>query len=290
MKMQRLMHTTLLASGLLLAAGVQAQDPKPEAPADKLSYAIGLNIGMNLKAQNFEVDPSVIAQGMRDAIAGKPALTEEEARTAIMTYQQELRAKAETKRQEASKANHEAGEAFLAENAKKDGVKIKEVTLPDGKTAQLQYKVLVEGQGEIPKENHQVTVNYRGTLIDGTEFDSSYKRGEPASFPVGGVIRGWTEALQLMKPGAKWELYIPSDLAYGENAPPNIGPNSVLVFEVELLSVKPAPTPEPITSDIIRVPSAEEIKRGAKPETIKMDQIEKELQKQQQQQQQDRKK
>jgi len=266
------MHTTLLASGLLLAAGVQAQDPKPEAPADKLSYAIGLNIGMNLKAQNFEVDPSVIAQGMRDAIAGKPALTEEEARTAIMTYQQELRAKAETKRQEASKANHEAGEAFLAENAKKDGVKIKEVTLPDGKTAQLQYKVLVEGQGEIPKENHQVTVNYRGTLIDGTEFDSSYSRNQPATFGVTGVIKGWTEALLMMPVGSKWQLFIPSELAYGDQQRgPHIAPGSTLVFEIELLSTK---GPEPIVSDIIKVPSAEEMKKGAKIETLKPEDVE----------------
>jgi FKBP-type peptidyl-prolyl cis-trans isomerase FklB len=148
------------------------------------------------------------------------------------------------------------------------------------------YRVIKEGSGDSPKLADSVTVNYRGTLIDGTEFDSSEKGGKPITFRVGGVIKGWTEALQLMKPGAKWQLYIPSDLAYGPNGSgPKIGPNSVLVFDVELISVEPAPTaaitPQApsLTSDIIKVPSAEGLKRGEKIETIKPEDIEKERQK-----------
>jgi FKBP-type peptidyl-prolyl cis-trans isomerase FklB len=176
----------------------------------------------------------------------------------------------ERKKQEAAKVKA-AGEKFLADNKTKPGI----VALTNG----LQYKIITAGKGSSPKAEDSVTVNYRGTLIDGTEFDSSYKRGQPATFRVGGVIPGWTQALQLMKPGAKWELFIPSELAYGENPPPNsgIGPNSTLVFEIELLSIATPPptppTPQPITSDIIRVPSAEEMKKGAKPEVIKADQI-----------------
>jgi FKBP-type peptidyl-prolyl cis-trans isomerase FklB len=265
MNTKRLIHTTLVAAGLLLTLGLQAEDAKPEAPKDKLSYAIGLNIGMNLKAQNFQIDPEVIAQGLRDAMAGKPALTEEEARSVIMTYQQDLRAKAEEKRKEASKASREAGAAFLAENAKKDGVKVT--------ASGLQYKVITEGTGEIPKENHQVSVNYRGTLIDGTEFDSSYSRNQPATFGVTGVIKGWTEALLMMPVGSKWQLFIPADLAYGDQQRgEHIKPGSTLVFEIELLSTK---GPEPIVSDIIKVPSAEEMKKGAKIETLKPEDVEK---------------
>ena len=155
------------------------------------------------------------------------------------------------------------------------------VTLPSG----LQYKVIAEGAGDSPAAHDQVTVNYRGKLIDGTEFDSSYKRGEPATFGVSGVIKGWTEALQLMKPGAKWELYIPSALAYMERGSgAQIGPNSTLIFDVELVSVKkqePPPTPEPVTSDIIKVPSKEEMEKGAKIEVIKKEDLDKLMKEQQ---------
>ena len=164
------------------------------------------------------------------------------------------------------------GEKFLADNKSKPGV----VALTNG----LQYKVLAEGNGDSPKASDTVTVNYRGTLIDGTEFDSSAKHGgQPATFRVGGVIPGWTQALQLMKPGAKWQMFIPSNLAYGERGTAGIPPNSTLIFEIELLSVATPPppaqaaAPQPITSDIIRVPSADEMKNGAKIETIKADQI-----------------
>ena len=264
MNMNRLIHSTLIASGLIMATGLHAEDAKAEAPADKLSYAFGLSVGMQLKGAGFDVDPNVLSQGLHDAFAGKPALTEQEAREVIAAAQQSLRAKAEEKRQAASKENREAGAKFLAENAKKDGVK----TTATG----LQYKVLVEGSGEIPKENHQVTVNYRGTLIDGTEFDSSYSRNQPASFGVTGVIKGWTEALLMMPVGSKWQLFIPADLAYGDQQrSQQITPGSTLVFEIELLSTK---GPEPIVSDIIKVPSAEEMKKGAKIETLKPEDVE----------------
>jgi FKBP-type peptidyl-prolyl cis-trans isomerase FklB len=264
MKTTQFVLLTSIASSLLFAGGVRAQGGKPETPQAKLSYAIGMNVGMNLKASNFEVDPEVIAQGLRDAIAGKPAMTEEEARNAITTYQMDLRAKMEEKRIAEAKVNREAGAAFLAANAKKEGVK----TTSSG----LQYKILTQGKGEIPKEDHQVSVNYRGTLIDGKEFDSSYSRGQPASFGVTQVIRGWTEALQMMPVGSKWQLFIPPDLAYGdEQRGADIKPGSTLIFEIELLSTK---APEPIVSDIIKVPSADEMKKGAQIETLKPEDVE----------------
>ena len=240
---------------------------------EKASYCIGLSIGNNWKRQGVEADPDTVARGIKDALAGgKVLVTDDEARETLMAYQQKLRFKAEEKRRVEREKNKTDAEKFLAENKAKPGV----VTLPSG----LQYKVVKAGEGNSPKSGDTVTVNYRGTLIDGTEFDSSYKRGEPATFPVNGVIRGWTEALQLMKPGAKWELFIPSDLAYGDfGQPPTIGPGATLLFEVELISVESAPPAEPVTSDIIRVPSAEEIKRGAKPEVIKASDLEKEAQK-----------
>jgi FKBP-type peptidyl-prolyl cis-trans isomerase len=266
---------TIALAGIVQAADTNAPaTPSPfKSEAEKASYCVGMNIASNWKRQGVEFDAAAVSRGLQDTLAGKTLVTEQEARETLMAYQQVLRAKMEEKRKVDGEKNKVAGEKFLAENKSKPGV----VTLPSG----LQYKIITEGKGESPKAADSVTVNYQGTLVDGTEFDSSYKRGEPASFPVGGVIRGWTEALQLMKPGAKWQLCIPSELAYGENAPPSIGPGSVLLFDVELISVQPASPPsQPITSDIIRVPSAEEIKRGAKPETIKADQLEKEMKKQ----------
>jgi FKBP-type peptidyl-prolyl cis-trans isomerase FklB len=185
----------------------------------------------------------------------------------MTAYTKELRAKQEEKNKIIGEKNKKEGAEFLTENAKKSGV----ITLPSG----LQYKVLTDGTGPSPKSNEVVTVNYRGTLIDGTEFDSSYKRGQAYTTSVMGVVKGWTEALQMMKVGSKWQLFIPSDLAYGTRAGgPNIGPNAVLIFEVELLGIRP-PTPppgtQPVTSDIIKVPSAEDLKKGAKIEVIKQE-------------------
>lgn len=233
MKRQLLALLTILTI-LLLAIGCTAADktPKLETLIDKVSYSIGLNIGKDFKAQNIEVNPDLLARGIKDALSDtKPLLTDEEIQEAIGTFQKERMAEAETMAKELGEKNLKEGEAFLQENAKREGV----VTLPSG----LQYEVIEEGSGKSPEPGDEVTVHYRGTLVDGTEFDSSYGRGEPVTFPVGGVIPGWTEALQLMKEGAKWKLFIPPSLAYGERgAGQVIGPNATLIFDVELVSVQ----------------------------------------------------
>ena len=199
---------------------------------EKFSYALGMKMGTNFKKQSVPVDPAILARGVKDGIAGgKTLLTEDEAQATIMQVQNEVRQQQQAKMQEQGAANKKEGDAFLAANKTKDGV----VALPSG----LQYKILKEGTGPKPAATDSVVCNYRGTLINGAEFDSSYKRGQPATFPVSGVIKGWTEALQLMPVGSKWQLFIPSDLAYGERGPsPEIGSNSTLVFEVELLSIE----------------------------------------------------
>ena len=209
--------------------------PKPlvlETQKDKASYAIGLNVGKNLHRDSVDVDPKIVLQGLEDALAGgKTLLTDDEAKAALMTLQEDVRQKQEEKRQALIQTNKEQGDAFLAANGKKEGV----VTLPSG----LQYKILTAGTGPKPTASDSVVCNYRGTLLDNTEFDSSYKRGQPATFAVSQVIKGWTEALQLMPVGSKWQLFIPPDLAYGERAQgSDIGPNSTLIFEVELLSIQ----------------------------------------------------
>jgi FKBP-type peptidyl-prolyl cis-trans isomerase len=198
----------------------------------KQSYAIGMNIGMGMKKDGVDIDPAILAAGLNDAMAGgKMLMTETEAREVFLKLRSEMMAKQQAEAQRVGEANKQAGQQFLAANKNKEGV----VTLPSG----LQYKVLKEGAGSKPTASDSVTCNYRGTLIDGKEFDSSYKRGEPATFGVSQVIKGWTEALQLMPVGSKWQLYVPDDLAYGERSPsPDIPPMSTLVFEVELLSIK----------------------------------------------------
>lgn len=180
----------------------------------------------------MDVSPDVLAAGIKDAIAGKPQLNPDQIKEVMTAFEKDM----EQKQKEGGEKNKAEGAKFLEENKKKEGVK----TTASG----LQYKVLKEGNGAQPKKTDTVTVNYRGTLINGTEFDSSYKRGQPATFPINGVIPGWTEALQLMKVGSKYQLFIPSNLAYGERSvSPEIGANSTLIFEVELLDAKPAPTP-----------------------------------------------
>jgi len=192
-----------------------------------------MNVGTGMRKQGVAdaVDPTLVARGLRDALSGgKTAMTEDEMKTALQQLANEVRTAQESKNKEAGASNRKEGETFLAENKSKEGVKV----LPDG----LQYKVLTEGNGPKPTANDTVTVNYRGTLINGKEFDSSYKRGQPTSFPVGGVIKGWTEALQLMPVGSKWQLFIPADLAYGDRgAGSDIAPGDTLIFEVELLSI-----------------------------------------------------
>jgi len=200
---------------------------------EKASYAIGMSVGKGLHKDQVDVDPAILARGLRDALAGgNMLLTDDEAKAAIAVLQTEMRKKQEEKMAVVGEENKKQGEVFLAANKSKDGV----VALPSG----LQYKVLKEGTGPKPTATDSVVCNYRGTLINNTEFDSSYKRGQPATFPVTGVIKGWTEALQLMPVGSKWQLFVPSDLAYGERAAgPDITPNSTLIFEVELLSIQP---------------------------------------------------
>jgi FKBP-type peptidyl-prolyl cis-trans isomerase FklB len=210
---------------------------------DKASYAIGLNIGKSMHKDSVDVDTAILLRGLKDGLAGaKPLLTDDEARATMVTLQADLRKKQEEKMVAQGEANKKEGEAFLAENKTKDGI----VTLPSG----LQYKILTEGTGPKPTAADTVVCNYKGTLIDNTEFDSSYKRGQPATFPVsGGVIKGWTEALQLMPVGSKWQLFIPSELAYGARGGPGggIGPNATLVFEVELMSIQSKAQVQPPT-------------------------------------------
>lgn len=214
--------------------GTRAQAPLVlSTQKDKLSYALGMNFGKTLLKQGVEIDPAILARALKDTLAGsKLLMTEEEAKAAIVQLQADLHKAQEEKAQQAGDANRKEGEAFLAANKSKEGV----VTLPSG----LQYKILTKGDGPIPTASDSVVCNYRGTLINGTEFDSSYKRGEPTTFPVAGVIRGWTEALELMPVGSKWQLFIPPDLAYGERGTgADIGPNSTLIFEIELISIQP---------------------------------------------------
>ena len=218
-----------------LATSVFAEDrPVLKDTKDKVSYSFGLNFGTNLKQQNVEVNSDAFVAGLKDGLSGKaPLLTQEQIRETMLAFEKEM----EQKQAAIAQKNAADGEKFLGDNKNKPGIK----TTASG----LQYKVEKEGSGESPKETDTVTVNYRGTLVDGTEFDSSYKRGQPASFPVNGVIPGWTEALQLMKPGAKYQLFIPAKLGYGERGRPGLPPNSTLIFEVELLSAKPAETAAP---------------------------------------------
>jgi FKBP-type peptidyl-prolyl cis-trans isomerase len=187
---------------------------------------------MNLHKESVEVDPAIVLRGLKDALAaGKMLMTDDEARAALMQLQAEVRNKQQEKMKVAGEMNKKEGAEFLEANKTKEGV----VTLPSG----LQYKILTEGTGPKPAASDTVVCNYRGTLISGTEFDSSYKRGQPASFPVNGVIKGWTEALQLMPVGSKWQLFVPAELGYGDRgAGGEIGPGATLIFEVELLSIQ----------------------------------------------------
>jgi FKBP-type peptidyl-prolyl cis-trans isomerase len=224
---------TAVALSFALAAFAEDKPPQLKDLKDRASYSIGLNVGFNMKRQNVDINQDAFVAGFKDAVTpGKtPQLTEEQVRETMLAFQKDM----EQKQTQQAEKNAGEGQKFLSDNKSKDGVK----TTASG----LQYKVMKEGNGAQPKATDTVTVNYRGTLTDGTEFDSSYKRNQPASFPVGGVIKGWTEALQLMKAGAKYQLFIPPDLAYGKEGRPGIPPNSVLIFEVELMDVKAAAQP-----------------------------------------------
>ena len=228
MKSLFILAGVVLLSPLLFAQ--QADSLKNQK--EKVSYSIGLDFGRNMKRQSIDIDVELVARGIRDGLTGvKPALTDSEKQVCMTAFQQEVMAKRAEIAKKQAEENKKEGEAFLAENKKKPGV----ITLPSG----LQYKILKQGSGRSPKVTDSVTTHYRGTLINGKEFQSSYKLGQPATFIVGGVIPGWVEALQKMKVGSKWQLFIPAELAYGGNgAGDEIGPNSTLIFEVELLAIK----------------------------------------------------
>jgi len=211
-----------------------AQDaPELKTDKDKFSYALGMNFGENLRKQGLDLDPAIFAKAFAESFSGsKTAMKDQEMQTLLQAAAQEIRKKQAAQQAEKGTAAQKDGEAFLAANKTKDGV----VTLPSG----LQYKILKAGTGEKPTLADTVVCNYKGTLINGTEFDASEKHGGPLTFPVKGVIAGWTEALQLMPVGSKWQLFVPSNLAYGAQGPGEIGPNATLVFEVELVSIQKA--------------------------------------------------
>jgi FKBP-type peptidyl-prolyl cis-trans isomerase len=261
------MGMAILALGLL-ACGVMAQQAPAKAPAappakapaaapapsgqaptlapgfktqkEKVSYAIGMEMGKGVKAQGLDVDPSILIQGLKDALSGaKSQMSEDELRQVITALQQEIRQKQMQMQEAAAAENKTKGDAFLAENAKKEGM----VVLPDG----LQYKVLTSGQGKKPVESDTVLCNYKGTFVDGTEFDSSAKAGKPVPFEVKNVIPGFKEVLQLMPVGSKWQVFVPSNLAYGERGAGGvIGPNATLIFEIDLVSIQETPPTTPI--------------------------------------------
>jgi FKBP-type peptidyl-prolyl cis-trans isomerase FklB len=215
------------------APKTEQTQPSTMTDKQKTSYSIGLNIGLNLHDQEVQVDTTALLKGIQDGLANaKPALSEAEIRAVLMTLQKQIADRQETRKKDLATKNQTEADTFLAANKTKPGV----VTLPSG----LQYKIITEGKGPKPLATDTVTTHYKGTFLDGKQFDSSYDRGEPASFTVNGVIPGWTEALQLMAVGSKWQLFVPAKLAYGENGFQNvIPPNAALLFEVELISIQP---------------------------------------------------
>jgi FKBP-type peptidyl-prolyl cis-trans isomerase len=292
-------NTLLIATNMAKPLTPRAPQAQP-APAllpgfkdlnEQMSYSIGMSIGKNIKQGQIDLDVDLLTGAMRDFMAGKTMrMTDDQMMQGIRAYQAAANAKREEERLKTAEKNHKLGEAFMAENAKKEGVKTHEVKLPDGKTAEMQYKIITEGTGAIPKSNDVVDVTYRGTTIDGKEFDTSSKRGPgPAKMMVGRApFPGWSAAWQMMKVGSKWELYLPAALARGDRPiPPNVEAGSTLIYEMELTGIEPpaapkaaspGPGPAPLTSDIIKVPSAAEIQKGAQPKIMKPEDIEKEMQ------------
>jgi len=223
--------TAIFSISFLINICFAAEKVELKGQKDKESYSLGYQFGQSLKAQGLDIDLEVYASGIKDALSGTKALLgQEEMQKTLLELQKRVAAARQKELKERTERNLSEGKAFLEGNKKKEGVK----TLPSG----LQYKVLTEGSGKTPKAADNVTINYKGTFINGSEFDSSYKRGKPTTFQVDKVVKGWTEALQLMKEGSKWELFIPPELGYGERGTGPIPPNSVLIFEVELISVK----------------------------------------------------
>lgn len=231
----------IIAASAALASGFAlAQNKELETSEDRLSYTIGMDIGQSLSGQDMPLDIDILMQGLRASYLGEETLlTQEEALAEREQFIQQRQQQLAEQRGEEARINAEEGEAFLAANAEKEGVMVTD--------SGLQYRVITEGEGASPDAADRVTVHYRGKLINGVEFDSSYARGEPATFGLNQVIPGWTEGVQLMKEGAKYEFFVPSELAYGEQGRPGpIGPNSTLIFEVELLEVVPAAAADPV--------------------------------------------
>lgn len=225
------MKITLSALLALLLMSCGGNKTELKSDKDSVSYSIGLDVGRTFQRQGIEITPDAFLQGLKDAsdTSGKPMLTDEQIQATMMAFQQKLMAQQQEKMKMMSGAAAAEGEKFLAENKTKEGVTVT--------ASGLQYKVIKAGSGKKPKATNEVKVHYRGRLINGTEFDNSYQRGEPVTFPVGGVIAGWTEVLQLMPVGSKWEVVIPSELGYGNNQAGPIPPGSTLIFEVELLEI-----------------------------------------------------
>jgi FKBP-type peptidyl-prolyl cis-trans isomerase FklB len=221
----------ILSIGLLYSPCFGAERPELKDQKDKESYSLGYQFGQSLKAQGLDINMDVYTSGIKDALYGtKPLLSQEEINKTVLEVQQRVATARQKELKEKAEKNLSEGKAFMEANKKKEGVK----TLPSG----LQYKVLKEGSGKTPKATDEVTANYRGSFIDGTEFDSSYKKGTPITFQVDKVIPGWKEALQLMKVGSQWQLLVPAELGYGEHSVGPIPPNATLIFEVELISIK----------------------------------------------------
>jgi FKBP-type peptidyl-prolyl cis-trans isomerase FklB len=221
-----------LCVGLLGCQNRPQEKTELKTQKDRVSYAIGLDIGGTLKRQTLEVDLDALAKGIRDGLSdsARALLTQEQIRETMLALQKDMVAKQQARAQKLAEEKKKEGDAFLAENGKKEGI----TTLPSG----LQYKVIKSGAGRTPKLSDTVTAHYRGALTDGTEFDNSYSRGKPEEFPVSGVIPGWQEILQKMKVGDKWQVFIPANLAYGPNGSGPIPPNATLIFDIELIAVK----------------------------------------------------
>ncbi len=261
----------------LMHYSVKADDqPAFKDDREKASYAMGMLFATQLKgAQLSTVDLEVMVSAMKEVLAGNSLkLTPPEAQQAVATYRQQ-------RVRELADFNMKEGQRFLISNKTRPGIKTREVIMPDGKTNEFQYRILKQGDGEGPQSTDLVEVNYSGRLINGDEFDNSAKRpgGRPVTMPVGGVIRGFSEALQMMPVGSKWELYIPGSLGYGDQPRQNIPPGSMLIFEVELVSAEApkvqAPPTQPLTSDIVKVPSQEDMKRGSNIQVLKPEDVEK---------------
>jgi FKBP-type peptidyl-prolyl cis-trans isomerase len=274
-RVKTILAVTFAAAALPLASSA-GESPATETDTltnkvEKVSYSVGMSIALSLKRSGYEVDADVITAALKDVLAGRPTkLTDQAAQKTLMEYQQELQAKREEARLQMAENNRKAGEVFLAANKGKAGIKTQGITLSGTNTAELQYRTLNEGSGESPKSGDTVVVNVRGKTTSGAEFDN--RNNFRAALSQMQRERGLSEAVKMMKPGAKWEIFLPSILAFGDFGGPNVEPGAAVIYEVELVSVE---TPQPLTSDIIKVPSAEELKKGAKIEVIKAEDLKK---------------